>query len=90
MFLFDIYYDKRFGKIVASALKHNNKLYIGKNHAECFIQEPKGVLRGAEQGFITENNIFVGRKKALKIARHYNQIKHKHFPQNELFSEDLL
>ena len=47
-----------------------------------------GVLRGAEQGFITETYTFVDRKLALKIAKHYNQIKHKHPPKDELLSEE--
>jgi len=49
-----------------------------------------GTLRNAEQGFVTETYEFVDRKQALKIAEHYNQIKHKHFPKDELMSEDII
>ena len=77
------------GRIVASALRKGSKLYIGKTHSDCFKQEAMGVLRGAEQGFITETYTFVDRELALKIAKHYNQIKHKHPPKDELLSEDL-
>lgn len=90
MFIFNGYYDRKYGRIVASALRLNDKLYKGKTHAECFVQEPKGVLRLAEQGFITDNGIFVDRKQALKIAKHYKQIKKKHPPKNILMSEDLI
>ena len=75
--------------IKCAALRKGNKIYIGKCHADCFIQESKGILRDAEQGFITEDNVFVSRKLALQIANYYNQIICKHSPEDELFSEDL-
>lgn len=78
------------GRIIASALRRGSRLYYGKTHAECLQQEPMGVLRSAEQGFITETYTFVNRRKALKIAEHYKQIKVKHYPKDELLSEDLL
>ena len=90
MFLVNKYYDVKYGRIVASALNYNGAIYKGKTHADCFKQEPIGVLKCAEQGFITSNNVFVNREKALKIAKHYKQIKHKHPPHNQLMSEDLL
>lgn len=90
MFLFNKYYDENYGRIVAAAVCSGSRIYTGKNHAECLQQEPKGVLRNAEQGFVTERNIYVDRKTALKIAKHYKQIKHKHPPKDELLSEDLI
>ena len=89
MFFENLYYDLRYGKIIASALKKDDKLYVAKRHSDCFVQCEKGVLRGAEQGFYTEKRKFVNRKKALKIARHYNQVIEKHPPYNQLLSEDL-
>lgn len=91
MFLLNKYYDKKYGKITSSALreKKSNKIYIGKRHCDCFVQRPKGELVSAEQGFLTANGVFVNRKVALKIAKHYKQIKEKHPPKNELFSEDI-
>ena len=89
MWLIDKYYDKRYGRVLCAAIRNSKKLYRGRTHAECFVQEPKGVLRCAEQGFITERNKFVDRYVALKIARHYNQIQFKHPPKNMLYSEDL-
>lgn len=85
----DKYYDYFYGKIETAALRDNHKIYRGKTHAQCFIQEPYGVLRFAEQGFITEKGVFVSRRKAYKIAKHYNQIGYKHPPLKELLSEDL-
>lgn len=90
MFLLDIYYNKKYGKIRSSAVRKSGVVYIGKTHTDCLIQKPLGVLKNAEQGFITENNIFVNRKLALKIAKHYKQIKYKHPPYDQLMSEDLL
>lgn len=90
MFLFNGYYDRNYGRIVASALRKDTKIYRGRTHADCFIQEPKGILRNAEQGFVTDKEIFVDRKQALKIAKHYKQIKKKHPPKDILMSEDLI
>ena len=90
MKLIDKYYDYFYGKIEAAALRNEHKIYKGKTHAQCFIQEPYGVLRLAEQGFLTEKGVFVGRRKAYRIAKHYNQIKYKHPPMKQLLSEDLL
>lgn len=89
MFLFNGYYDRKYGRIIAAAIRKDNVIYKGKTHSDCLIQRPKGELRNAEQGFLTENNIFVDRKVALKIAKHYKQILYKHPPKNILFSEDL-
>lgn len=90
MFLKNMYYGLKFGKIVNAALFHNNEIYVGKTHSECFIQKPKGVLINAEQGFVTEKNKFVDRKVALCIAKFYKQIKYKHPPYDILMSEDLM
>ena len=57
---------------------------------EAFKQRPKGELRDAVQGFVTEDNFFVDRKEALVIAEYFNQIKFKHEPKDELLSEDLI
>lgn len=42
-----------------------------------------------EQGFITNNGRFVGRKEALAIATAAGQIITKHGNPDELFSEDV-
>lgn len=90
MYLLDLYYNMFYGKIVCAALLKDNIIYKGRTHAECFVQRPKGELRNAEQGFVTEKGKFVNRVTGLKIAKHYKQIKHKYPPENMLFSEDIL
>lgn len=47
------------------------------------------MLQNQTQGFITNNNIFVDRKEALKIAIANNQIIKKYRPFDILMSEDL-
>lgn len=91
MLFIDRYYDKKYGKIVSSALRElkSNKIYKGIRHSDCFVQRPKGELVSAEQGFLTEKGVFVNRKLGLKIAKHYGQIKQKTPPKNLLFSEDI-
>lgn len=84
------YYDKKYGKIIASAIRKGDVVYIGSTHADCLKQAPLGALRNAEQGFLTDTRLFVNRKKALKIAKHYKQIVKKHPPYNELMSEDMI
>jgi hypothetical protein len=42
-----------------------------------------------KQGFMTSANRFVDRVEACRIARDAEQIRTKHGPDNQLFSEDL-
>lgn len=83
-------YKDKYYPIMCSAVRKGTLIYIGKNHAECFIQAPKGALRNAEQGFLTKSGLFVDRVLGLEIAMHYGQVKHKHPPLDELMSEDML
>ena len=87
---FNKYYDKKYGKIIASAVRKGGVVYTGATHADCLRQAPMGTLRDAEQGFLTDTRLFVNRKKALRIAKHYKQIVKKHPPYNQLMSEDML
>lgn len=76
--------------IKCAALRKNDHIYIGKRHCDCFIQEPKGYLVNAEQGFVTEDGVFVDRRLAFIIADHYGQIREKRITSDfELYSEDL-
>lgn len=77
------------GPIKCAALRKDNIVYTGKTHGECLLQKDKGVLRNAEQGFVTENKRFVNREMALILAEWYNQIDEKHPPMDQLLSEDL-
>ncbi len=81
---------EEFGRIVCAALLHNNCIYMSnKGHHAIFPMEPIGVLRNAIQGFVTENGYFVDRKVGLSIAKYFNQISNKHYPEELLMSEDL-
>lgn len=42
-----------------------------------------------EQGFLTSDGEFVGRRKALKIAKKCQQIISKNGNEQELYSEDV-
>lgn len=80
--------------IILAAIKKDNIVYVGKNHAECFTQEPKGALRDAEQGFVTDDGDFLDRTQALEYAYSNHQISKELYLErkqslNELFSEDL-
>lgn len=79
-----------YGRVVCAALLHNDCIYMGrKGHFEIFPMEPIGVLRSADQGFVTENGYFVDRELGLSVALYFNQIDVKHSPKDMLFSEDL-
>ncbi|MBP5678284.1 MAG: hypothetical protein J6X28_00455 [Bacilli bacterium] len=81
---------EEYGRVVCAALLHHNCIYMAKKgHHVIFPMEPKGVLKLAPQGFVTENGYFVDRKLALEIATYYHQIHKKHHPLDQLVSEDL-
>lgn len=81
---------EKYGRIVCAALLNNNCIYMGREgHYIIFPMEPIGVLRCAQQGFVTENGYFVDRNLGLQIATYYNQIEHKYNPLDKLVSEDL-
>ena len=62
-------------------------IITGKNHGECLQK----IRKMEQQGFITEDGIFVDRKTALDIARKAGQIKDEGLVRNNigLMSEDL-
>ena len=79
---------EEYGKIICAALLHNNCIYMSKKgHHVLFSMKPKGVLRNAIQGFVTENGYFVDRKLGLSIANYYNQIDTKNLPMDELLKK---
>ena len=79
-----------YGRIVCAALLKDNCIYMGREgHHVIFPMEPIGVLRNAQQGFVTENGYFVDRIIGLYIAEYYDQINSKYNPQDKLVSEDL-
>ncbi len=73
-------------KLAAMKRKVDDEVFTGRNHSEIILTRPKGDLCGAEQGFITDTNRFVGRSEAGEIAFFAEQIDE---PTNQLFSEDI-
>lgn len=76
--------------IVSSAILKDGVIYTGKRHNDilCDKNRPFGFLKLAEQGFITDQGIFLNRKEALQHAIDCGQLK-KETVFNYLFSEDL-
>jgi hypothetical protein len=60
-------------------------IWEGKNHSDCYKNSYPNA-KGAKQGFVTENGLFVGRIVAAEIAFKAGQIKKR---KDCLFSEDL-
>lgn len=80
--------DKK--KIKCAALRDKDgNIFWGRYHGEIFLQKPIGVLRKAEQGFLTTEGRFVDRKEALKIATEQDQIIKKSSPFEQLDSSDF-
>ena len=57
-----------------SALRKNDIVYVGKRHCDIFKQQPFGGLRDAEQGFVTDDGVFLNRIDACKYAIECKQI----------------
>lgn len=74
----------RFGTLVTSLASGR-----GRHHEIIFRHHSTAVLPEHEQGFLTNEGMFVGRKEALKIAMAAKQVKKKTGNPSELFSEDL-
>lgn len=79
-----------YGRIVCAALLHDNCIYMAREgHHAIFTMEPKGLLREAKHGFVTEYGYFVDRYMGLYIAQYFRQIDFKFNPIDRLCSEDL-
>lgn len=80
--------------IVAAAIRQHGKVYSvpapGRHHNVIYrIARIEGKYQpDAEQGFLTEEGIFVDRIEAARIAMESKQIEQLNWPPN-LFSEDL-
>jgi hypothetical protein len=77
-----------------AAIRKDGIIYIGHRHPHCIrvmveCRVSKPVTKDAEQGFVTDEGVFVDRQEALKIAIENNQIITKHGAKDELYSEDL-
>ena len=80
-------------RIKSAAIKHLGKIYIGLSHSEIGLQMVSdGVCvrypSGDTQGFVTDEDTFVSREEARKIAEESGQVT-KFMHSYLLFSEDL-
>lgn len=77
--------------IIAAGIKsEGGRVFQGRRH--CIIlrsANPRGSLKGGEQGFVTSTGRFVDRKEAAKIALAAGQIKELKYQKETLFSEEL-
>jgi len=75
--------------ITSAAIKYNNLVCVGKNHADILFNLIKNTNSGGTgtvDGFITDSGNFLTRREAADHAFECGQIKEKKF---ELFSCDL-
>lgn len=88
---------QRFGReiIICSAVKFGDVIVQGRRHSDC-IQTAHGMGLdtkhiSSDEGFITSQNRFVGRKEARKIHVDSNQVPFREIytANEELYSEDL-
>ena len=81
-------------RIKSAAIRYpNGNIYTGKYHGKCFeaAAEAGEVKDGGrvDQGFMTENGIFVDRQEARKIAIKAFQCRTETIDKKILYSEDL-
>jgi hypothetical protein len=84
-------------RIKEAAIRHEGTVYTGRRHADVFKANAviqNGIIissiAAGEQGFVTEENRFVDRMEARRIAETAGQMIASHCPRRErLFSEDL-
>jgi len=74
--------------IKQAAILHNGIVHTGKRHKDIAmsIADKIGSRKGATEGFITSQGLFVDRKEAAKIAYMSGQIKE---PVEKLKSEHI-
>ena len=83
-------------KIKSAAIIYKDIVYSGRSHCEIghkMLSDnvcPRPFPGGVAQGFITDEDKFVSREEAFKIAMEAKQIVvDKTYHSKELFSEDL-
>ena len=77
-------------KIVAAAIKYNDKIYTGFDHGQAMkpLIELTLIPKNITEGFITNTGEFVDRKKAMIIAKQAKQLTYE-TNKKTLISEDL-
>jgi hypothetical protein len=75
--------------IITSAIKYNDLICVGKNHADILfniIKNTNYAGTGTIEGFLDDSGTFLTRREAAAHAFECGQIKEKKF---QLFSYDL-
>jgi hypothetical protein len=82
--------------ITQSAIRLDGRVFLGRRHADILHQNAvsrDGVIissiAGGEQGFVTDEGLFLDRELAAKHALGCGQISKLKYSKNVLFSEDL-
>ncbi|ASZ78967.1 hypothetical protein 2050H1_201 [Serratia phage 2050H1] len=80
----------KYGDVIITGARHYDRVMHGQLKAFSEDSELRMMDRGeVVQGFIDNQGNFHNREEALVIARAAGQIRFKHPPEYELFSEDL-
>ncbi|AYP28447.1 hypothetical protein HWB92_gp189 [Serratia phage vB_SmaA_3M] len=80
----------KYGDVIITGARHYDRVMHGQLKAFSEDSELRMMSRGEViQGFIDNQGNFHNREEALVIAREAGQIRFKHPPEHELFSEDL-
>ncbi|MEK6882298.1 MAG: hypothetical protein AABY22_21950 [Nanoarchaeota archaeon] len=78
--------------IEESAIRRNGVVWTGRRHHEIIktIIETLDIKRvDGEQGFVTNDGVFVDRQEGGRIALACGQIKNLKYHKTKLFSEDI-
>lgn len=80
----------KYGDVIITGARHYDRVMHGQLKAFPKDHEVRMMNRGEViQGFIDNQGTFLNREEALVVAKAANQIRFKHEPDYELFSEDL-
>lgn len=80
----------KYGDVIITGARHYDKVMHGQLRAFSEDHELRLMKRGdVVQGFIDNQGTFLNREEALLVAQAAGQIRYKHGPAHELFSEDL-
>lgn len=80
----------KYGDVIITGARHYDRVMHGQLKAFPEDHEVRMMNRGEViQGFIDNQGTFLNREEALVVAKAANQIRFKHEPDYELFSEDL-
>lgn len=85
-------------RIVSAANLYGDHIVMGIRHFDALMRDQLVAIRANDpdkfrmrpiQGFVDNHGKFLTRKEALVVAQAAGQIRYKHEPEYELYSEDL-